>query len=168
MVGRVRRAHGVRGALVIQPLSDAPGAVFAPGRIVFLGSADGKRVDDTPRTVGSAREANVGWLVTLSGLTDRTAAELLKARTVFADASTLPPPSDDEVYMHELIGLAVRTHDGAPVGEVRDVYEAPQGLLIEVETAAGPRLVPWREELFSEVDLEARVVTLIDLPGLVD
>jgi hypothetical protein len=48
------------------------------------------------------------------------------------------------------------------------VYEAPQGLLIEVETARGKRLVPWRDELIAEADWDARSVRLINLPGLVD
>ena len=167
-MGRVRRAHGVRGALLIESKSDVPGAVFAPGRVVYIGSADSARIDDAPRLISEAREANAGWIVTLESLTDRTVAESMKARTVFADEDTLPPPDEDQVYMHELVGLTVLSHDGATVGPVCDVYEAPQGLLIEVDTANGKRLVPWREELIAKSDIEARQVTLIDLPGLLD
>ena len=29
LVGRVRRAHGIRGELVVEPLTDEPDAVFA-------------------------------------------------------------------------------------------------------------------------------------------
>ena len=158
----------MRGALLIEPKSDVPGAVFAPGRVVYIGSADSSRVDEAPREILEAREANAGWIVTLEGLNDRTIAESWKARTVFADADTLPPPDEDEVYMHELVGLTVLSHDGTMVGPVCDVYEAPQGLLVEVDTANGKRLVPWRDELIASADWEARRVTLIDLPGLVD
>jgi 16S rRNA processing protein RimM len=158
----------VRGALLIESKSDVPGAVFAPGRVVFIGSADGARIDEEPRTLTEAREANAGWIVTIAGLTDRTVAESWKARTVFADEDTLPPPSEDEVYLHELVGLTVLAHDGTTIGPVCDVYEAPQGLLIEVDTVNGKRLVPWREELIASSDLAARRVTLIDLPGLLD
>jgi 16S rRNA processing protein RimM len=164
----VRRAHGVRGALLVESKSDAPGAVFAPGRVVFIGSADGRRVDSTPRTITAAREVNLGWIVSLEGLDDRTVAESWKARTVFADADTLPPPDEDDVYLHDLIGLQVHAHDGVRVGAVCDVYEAPQGVLIEVETARGRRLVPWRDELIADADWEARVIRLVDLPGLID
>ncbi len=164
----MRRAHGVRGALLIESKSDVPGAVFAPGRVVYIGSADGARVDDAPRIIEEAREANAGWIVSLDGLSDRTVAESWKARTVFADEDTLPPPDPDQVYMHELVGLTVHAHDGTVIGPVVDVYEAPQGLLIEVEAAVGKRLVPWRDELIAESDMEARRVTLIDLPGLID
>jgi 16S rRNA processing protein RimM len=80
----------------------------------------------------------------------------------------LPPPDPDEVYLHDLMGLEVFAHDGVRVGAVCDVYEAPQGLLIEVDTARGRRLVPWREELIAEADWNARTVRLVDLPGLLD
>jgi 16S rRNA processing protein RimM len=158
----------VRGALLIESKSDVPDAVFASGRVVFVGSADGARVDETPRVITAAREVNLGWIVSLEGLDDRAVAESWKARTVFADADTLPPPDSDQVYVHELVGLQVLSHEGTLLGPVVDVYEAPQGLLIEVETAAGKRLVPWRDELISEADWEARRVTLVNLPGLVD
>lgn len=164
----MRRAHGVRGALLIESKSDVPGAVFAPGRVVYVGSADGARIDEAPRNIIEAREANAGWIVVLEGLSDRTVAESMKARTVFAHEDTLPPPDENEVYVHELVGLTVLSHDGATVGPVCDVYEAPQGLLIEVDTANGKRLVPWRDELIASSNWEARQVTLIDLPGLLD
>ncbi len=158
----------MRGALLIEPKSDVPGAVFAPGRVVYIGTADGVRMDETPCTITDAREANAGWIVSLDGVSDRNVAESWKARTVFADAETLPPPDQDEVYMHELVGLTVHTHDGSVAGPVVDVYEAPQGLLIEVETVVGKRLVPWRDELIAHADWEARKVTLVNLPGLLD
>lgn len=158
----------MRGALLIESKSDVPGAVFAPGRVVYMGTADGRRVDDAPRTIETAREVHLGWIVTLEGLADRTEAQSWKARTVFADASTLPAPDASQVYVHELVGLTVQAHDGTAVGTVSDVYEVPQGLLLEVETAAGARLVPWREELIAHADWDVRLIRLVDLPGLVD
>ncbi len=158
----------MRGALLIEPKSDVPGAVFAPGRVVYIGTADGARVDEQPRQITEAREANAGWIVSLEGVSDRNVAESWKARTVHADADTLPPPDEDEVYMHELVGLTVHSFDGSVAGPVIDVYEAPQGLLIEVETENGKKLVPWRDELIEHADWDARKVTLVNLPGLLD
>ena len=168
LVGRIKRAHGVRGALFVESVSDAPGAVFAPGRVVLGGTRDGARIDDTPWRIAGARVVHGGVLVTLAGLADREAAQAWKGRTLFANADELPPPADDEVYVHDLIGLDVFRFDGTPVGPVVDVYEAPQGLLIEVDTPAGRRLVPWREELIIEADHEAGRVRLADVQGLVD
>jgi len=41
IVGRVRKAHGVRGEVVVEPITDAPDAIFASGRRVFAGTAAG-------------------------------------------------------------------------------------------------------------------------------
>ena len=41
IVGRVRKAHGIRGEVVVEPITDAPDAVFASGRRVFAGTAGG-------------------------------------------------------------------------------------------------------------------------------
>ncbi len=167
-MGRVKRAHGVRGALLIEPQSDAPGVIFTPGRVVYGGSTDGLSVGDTTLTIAEARPAQLGWIVTFDAIADRNVAELWRGRTLHISAAEAPPPDEDEVYVHDLMQLTVHAQDGAVIGKVRDVYDAPQGLLLEVTTPRGPRLVPWREELFSEVNWESGVATLVDLPGLVD
>ena len=41
IVGRVRKAHGIRGELVVEPITDEPDAVFASGRRVIAGTATG-------------------------------------------------------------------------------------------------------------------------------
>ena len=41
IVGRVRKAHGIRGELVVEPITDAPEMIFAPGRRVLAGTARG-------------------------------------------------------------------------------------------------------------------------------
>ncbi|HEX4470148.1 MAG TPA: hypothetical protein VH080_11465, partial [Gemmatimonadaceae bacterium] len=41
IVGRVRKAHGIRGELVVEPITDAPDMIFAPGRRVLAGTARG-------------------------------------------------------------------------------------------------------------------------------
>ena len=56
----------------------------------------------------------------------------------------------------------------ASVGHVRDVYEAPQGLLLEVETATGRPLVPWHPGIIAHVDEAARVIVVKPLEGLLE
>ena len=57
IVGRVRKAHGIRGELVVEPLTDAPDAVFAPGRRVFAGTVDGDPPRRTARELASSTKA---------------------------------------------------------------------------------------------------------------
>ena len=80
----------------------------------------------------------------------------------------MPEPDEDEVYIGALIGMRVEVEGRGPVGHVRDVYEAPQGLVLEVETATGRPLVPWHEDLVRSVDEDTRTIVFAPLDGLFD
>jgi 16S rRNA processing protein RimM len=170
VVGRVRRAHGIRGELVVEPVTDAPDAIFASGRRVFVGRPDGELPDEPPSLVVSrARDFKEGLLVTFEGLADRTEAERYRERTFLVPVDELPPPDEDEVYYHDLIGMAVRLADGTPVGEVETLYELPQAVTIEIRRPQGDLvLVPWLPHMVSEVDTDARVVTITPPEGLLE
>ena len=108
IVGRVRKAHGIRGEVVVEVITDAPDAVFAAGRRVFAGTATG---DISPSRqelhVRSVRPVNEGILVGFAEVPDRNAAELWRGRYLLLPAGEVAPPDDDEVYLHELIGMRV-------------------------------------------------------------
>lgn len=170
IVGRIRRAHGIKGALAVESLTDAPDAIFASGAIVFAGDREGNAVPpDAPQAllVDDGRPMNRDWLVHLREITTRDAADLWRGRYLLADAARLPEPDEDEVYVFSLIGMRVTMRD-QNVGTVSDVYEAPQGLLLEVETPVGRSLVPWHPHIVELVDEENRIVHLAPLDGLLD
>ena len=77
IVGRVRKAHGIRGELVVEPITDEPDAVFASGRRVIAGTASGDPAKDRRelRIVASSPFKG-GFIVHFEGIPDRTAAEL--------------------------------------------------------------------------------------------
>ena len=171
IVGRVRRAHGIRGELVIEPLTDAPDAVFAPGRRVFAGTVDGDPAPDGRELVveESRPFKGGGWIVAFTGLDDRNAAELWRQRYLLAPVDELEPVGEDEVYVHDLLGMTV-VHASSleQVGEVTDVYEVPQGLMLDVTRPNGSVLIPFRPEVVTGVDHALRRL-LIDPPeGLLD
>ena len=104
IVGLVRNAQGIRGEVVIEPLTDAPDAVFASGRRVFAG--------DNPMTVESSRPFKGGLIVKFDELKDRTSAELLRGKYLFSPFDELAPPTEDEVYIHDLLGMTVKLDTG--------------------------------------------------------
>jgi 16S rRNA processing protein RimM len=100
---------------------------------------------------------------------DRTAAELWRGRYLLAPASEVPSPDEDEVYLHDLIGMRVDLEDGATVGTVEEVYELPLGLAVDVRRVP-PRqaetiLLPWDERTVASVDREARVIVVTPPEG---
>jgi 16S rRNA processing protein RimM len=125
-VGRIGRAHGIRGDVVVGVRTDEPELRFAAGA-----KLDTDPGGAGPLTVTAARWHSGELLVRFAGVKDRTAAEGLRGTWLTVDADALPPPSDpDEFRDHDLVGLSVRTVTGVLVGEVTDILHHGQDILV--------------------------------------
>lgn len=170
VVGRVRRAHGIKGELVVALQTDAPDAVFAPGARVFVGTPDGELAPD-PSTgvlrefvVATVRDFQDGLLVRFEGIADRTAAERWRGISLHVPMEELDPPAEGELWVHELPGMRALDPQGTVIGEVRGSYELPQGFVLEIETPRGLRDVPFNDAFVVSFDRERREITL-DVPA---
>jgi len=171
IVGRVRRAHGIHGELVIEPLTDVPDAVFAPGRRVFAGTIDGDPSPDGRALVveESRPFKGGGWIVAFDAIVDRNEAERWRERYLLAPKTELEPAGEGEVYVHDLFGLSVvRAGSMEAVGEVTDVYELPQGIMLDVRRPKGSVLIPFRPEVVTHVDLAGRTLIIDPPDGLIE
>lgn len=173
IVGRVRKAHGIRGEVLVEVITDAPDAVFASGRRVFAGTAGG---DISPSRqelhVRTVRSFNEGLLVGFDEVSERNAAEMWRGRYLLLPAEELPPPDEEEVYLHDLIGMRVELVDGMTVGTVSEFYELPQGLALDVRRAE-PRddetvLILYDDNTIASVDKERRVIVVTPPEGLLE
>jgi 16S rRNA processing protein RimM len=126
--------------------------------------------DGTRRfTVSSAREHSGRLLVRFAELVDRASAEMVSGTLLVAAVESDERPAEPgEFYDRQLIGLQAATPDGAAVGRVISVQHLPAQDLLEIETAAGPRLVPFVAVLVPDVDLKAGRLTVADVAGLLD
>ncbi|HEX2778316.1 MAG TPA: ribosome maturation factor RimM, partial [Gemmatimonadaceae bacterium] len=176
IVGRIRKAHGIRGEVLVEPITDAPDAIFAPGRRVFVGLSDA-RPDSAlpPLEVRAARPFKEGFLIVFDAVHDRDDAERWRDRWLFLAADELPGPDDGEIYLHDIPGMRVELEDGTVVGTVGTLYELPQGLVMDVVRAsagngARPRtvMIPYDEHTLVRVDPEARVIVVAPPDGLLD
>ena len=170
IVGLVRRAHGIRGELAVESLTDTPDAVFASGRRLFAGTLGG---DPSPKgerlTITEARPFKGGWIIAVDEIGDRNSAELWRDRYLLLPSEELPPRAEGEVYIHELLGMRVENLAGASLGTVRDVYELPQGLALDVGHEARTSIIlPFREEIVKRVDLAERRLVVDPPEGLLD
>ena len=180
IVGRVRKAHGIRGEVVVETITDEPDAIFASGRRVFAGTAAGDLAPArTELHITTSRPFNEGLLVGFAEVPDRNVAETWRSRYLLLPASELPAPAEDEVYVHDLIGmrvtLATDAHGGQPgstIGTVIEIYELPQGLAIDVRRDP-PReketvLLNYDERTIASVDKDARVIVVTPPEGLLE
>jgi 16S rRNA processing protein RimM len=172
VVGRIGRAHGIRGEVSVEPRTDEPERRFASGAVLGARSPDGSAPSGTGRpsslTVQRSRWHQSRLLVTFAEVDDRTAAESLRGLALVVDIDPDEVPDDpEEFYDHQLIGLAVFTTDGVRAGEVSDVVHGTAQDLLAVSTVEGREvLVPFVSALVPLVDVRAGRVEVADRPGL--
>jgi 16S rRNA processing protein RimM len=173
IVGRVRKAHGIRGEVVVEVITDAPDAVFATGKRLFAGTASGDiALSRAELHITTTRPFNDGLLVGFAEIPERNAAEMWRGRYLLLPADEIPPPDDDEVYLHDLLGMRVELPTEEVVGTVEELYELPQGLALDVRRAE-PRasetvLVLYDDNTIASVDKEKRVIVITPAEGLLE
>ena len=163
-VGRVGKAHGIRGDAFVEPWTDAPDERFSPGARLSTEPAE-----RGPLTVESARQHSGKLVVHFAGVDDRNAIEALRGTVLLVPASARPPIEDpDEFYDTDLIGLNVRTVHGQALGPVTDVLHSPAGSLLAIDIAGREVLVPFRTEFVPTVDLAAGIAEVDPPDGLLE
>ena len=94
-------------------------------------------------------------------------ADTWRDRFFLVAAAELEPLGDDEVYVHDLLGMRVELASGEAVGTVEELYELPQGLTLDVRRDGGTVLVPY-DRIVTSVDRDARVIRIDPPAGLLD
>jgi 16S rRNA processing protein RimM len=159
-VGRVTRAHGVKGEVAVLPLSEVE-ARFAPGSRVFVGEGE-----DRPLTVRRARPHRGRLLVFFEEVRSRTVAEELRGQYLFVPAEWAPALPEGTFWAHELVGCEVTTEAGRSLGRIREVIHTPANDVWVAEGERGEVLVPAIRDVVASVDVAARRVVVREVPGL--
>ena len=168
VVGRLRKPHGLKGAVALFPLTDDPERTFRPGAALWVLDLAGQVVTG-PLEIEAARAYHREWLVKFRGVDSRSALEAmaeLRDRFLAVPAESLPPPEEGEAWIHELAGFAVRDDSGTALGVVTDVYELPAGLAIEVQGRGREFILPW--QFVQQLRREERAVVVTVPDGLLD
>jgi 16S rRNA processing protein RimM len=166
-VGRVAKAHGVTGELVVEVRTDDPELRFAPGA-TLRAKASGQ--PERNYVVAAVRPHGNRLLLRLEGVADRNAADALRGSLFVIDSSALPPIDEaDTYYDHQLEGLLVRTTAGREIGTVAEVLHTGAGELLAVNRAeAGELLVPFVSAIVTSVSLDSGIVEIDPPEGLLE
>jgi 16S rRNA processing protein RimM len=159
LVGKIGRAHGLRGDVFLEVRTDEPERRFAPG--TRFSTRRGELVLDSTRWHG------VKLLAKFAQASDREGAELLRGIELRVDVPADERPEDpEEFYDHQLRGLAAHLDNGARIGQVKDVLHLPGQDMLVLEVDGAEVLVPFVAEIVSSVDLDSGRVEIVDRPGL--
>ncbi len=130
-VGHVAGAFGIRGEIRITAFTGDPLALVQFKTLL--------REDGTPAlTLTSGRVAKGAVIAQAREVTTRDEAEALRGLKLFIPRDRLPAPDDDEFYITDLIGLAVVSADGEPMGRVKALQDFGAGDLLEIQPPQGP------------------------------
>jgi 16S rRNA processing protein RimM len=172
LVGRVVKAHGISGELVVEVHTDDPAARFASGTTLRARQSRGNGPERS-YVVADVREHGGRLLVRLTGVDDRDAADALRGSLFVVDSDDLPPIDEpDTYYDHQLEGLHVRTTTGQDVGIVADVLHTAAGELLAVRRGDASEmrevLLPFVSAIVTSVSLDGRTVEIDPPDGLLD
>ncbi len=162
LLGTVAKTHGVRGDLIIRT-TDPSFDLKEDWESIFL-QIDGIMV---PFFISFLRPFKSGeWVVKLDWYDNKTEAEKLMGYQVWAPVKQMKP-SDDELYMDELIGFRMVDKLSGHEGIITEFVDIPENPVFEVEIDKEKILIPARDEFILEVDTTQRIITF-ELPeGLI-
>jgi 16S rRNA processing protein RimM len=166
-VGRLVKAHGLKGALKLELYTDDPEGRFTPGASFTLQVPESSPWHGKPLTVREFRWMNSHPVAFFEGVEDRSAAEELVRAILWIDQDPEDAPTEDDAwYDHQLVGLDV-VRDGEIVGRVIRVDHFPaQDLLIVRAPGDREVLVPFVKAIVPEVDIAGGRVLVTPPAGL--
>ncbi|MGW9168491.1 ribosome maturation factor RimM [Agromyces sp. NPDC055658] len=164
-VGRLTKAHGLKGAIKLELYTDDPERRFTPGAEFSLQVPKESPWHGKHLVLRELRWYNGHPVGFFEGVDDRTAAETLIKAILWVEHADDEAAEPDAWYDHQLVGLAV-VRDGERIGEVVHVDHLPAQDLLIVKTAGGEVMVPFVSAIVPEVDLEAGTLTVTPPAGL--
>jgi 16S rRNA processing protein RimM len=165
-VGRLVKAHGLKGALKLELYTDDPARRFTPGATFTLQVPTSSPWHGKTIELIELRWYNTHPVAFFKDVPDRTVAETLVKAILWVDQDLAEEPTEDDAwYDHQLVGLAV-VRDGVTVGKVARVDHFPAQDLLSVQTADGEVLVPFVKAIVPSVDIKAGTLTVTPPPGL--
>ncbi len=163
-VGRILKAHGVRGEAKVEALT------FDPGRFKALEhvTAVSPRGERRELSVSGSRPVQGGWLLKFNEFDAPEPLAALAGWTLEVPREEAAVPPSGQTLFADMIGLtAIDAASGEAIGAVLAIVTAGNDLL-EIATARGDILVPWVEEFVGAIDIEGGTVMIHAIPGLLE
>ena len=164
LVGRIARAHGIRGHVIVNPETDFVDDRFVAGRVLHLEMPAGR----TQMTIASVRFHQGRPIVEFEGVASIEDAESLIGAELRMPEAELPPLPGGTFYRHDLVGCEVRQVDGHVVGRVTGVEGPMERSRLVIAGRRGELQVPMVAPICVSVDPASRVIVIDPPKGLLE
>lgn len=150
LVGKIRRAHGVEGEILVQPFTQEPER-FRKGRIIYVGESY------QPIRITERREINNGVLIQLEGVVNPEQVAEYRNKNLYINSSSLPKLPDGEYYHFQLIGLRVENEAGDFIGNLSEIITTGSNDVYVAKDDSGKEsLFPAIPSVVLSIDMETR------------
>jgi 16S rRNA processing protein RimM len=167
-VGRLTKAHGLKGAIKLELFTDDPGRRFVPGAVFTLQVPTGSPWHGKKIELVELRWYNQHAVGFFKDVPDREAAEALAKAILWIDQDDAEESDEEDAwYDHQLVGLKV-VRDGVQIGTIGRLEHLPAQDLLIVKTATGDVMVPFVKAIVPSVDIATGIVTITPPPGLLE
>lgn len=166
-VGRLVKAHGMKGAFKLELYTDDPDGRFVPGAVFTLQVPESSPWHGKTVTVREFRWMNSHPVVFFEDVDDRNAAESMVRAILWIDQDESATQEEDAWYDHQLVGLTV-LRDGVDAGRVIRVDHLPAQdlLVVRPHDRDAEILVPFVSAIVPQVDVAGGTVTVTPPAGL--
>jgi len=152
VVGLLRRAHGLRGEILMEIITDFPERLQANAS-VFLGPKH------RPALIESSRTVSRGLLVRLRGIENSEAVDAYRGQQVFVASAGRPELQTGHYYHHQLLGSDVVDQKRGPIGSLTEILQTGANDVYVVKQANGKELLlPAIDSVVLKVDLDQHVL----------
>ena len=158
VVGQITGSWGLRGDVKVQPQTDSQDR-FSPGAELHV---DGKLT-----AIEASRSLKGGFVIRLTGVTDRTAADLMRGSLITVPEDEIAPLPDDTFYHFQLIDMQVFSDEGESLGVIVEILDTSANDVYVIRGDEGPDLlIPAIRDIVLDVDVESGLMTVHLAPGL--
>ncbi len=164
LVGRVARAHGTRGEVIVNPETDFPNERFRVGEQLHVVLESGVEVLD----IRAVRFQQGRPVVAFQGVETMTEAQRLAGRDLRIPEASLHELPAGIYYEHDLVGCTVVTAGGEALGFVAGVAGSAGNTWLEVGTGPAEILIPFAAAICVEIDMARRRIVVDPPEGLLE
>ena len=165
-IGRLTKAHGLKGGIKVEMFTDDPDGRFTPGAVFTLQVPDSSAWHNKTIELIELKWYNSHAVAFFKDVPDRSVAETLIKAILWIDHDLSEVPEEEDAWFdHQLLGLEV-LRDGVKVGTVSAIDHFPAQDLLTVKTDNGDVLVPFVKAIVASVDVKAGTMTVTPPVGL--